>query len=76
MELSVLSDVPLLQNEGETGEETDSPQLRVLTKNDDGPVSVRRGEWLECVEHLQLVGEQGAVKTLVEENVNLCRRIP
>ena len=57
----------MLQNEAEAVEETASPQLCVLTKNDDWPVSVRRSACLAREEHLQLVGEQGVVKPLVED---------
>ena len=42
MEQSVLSDVPLLQNNGEIVGSTANRQLYVSTKNDDWPVSVRR----------------------------------
>ena len=68
MELSVLSDVPLLQNGGEIVGSTANRQLYILTRNDDWPVSVR---WCVChkhEEHLQAVGEQGVAKTLVEED--------
>ena len=66
MELSALSDVPLLHNEGEIVGSTANRQLCGLTKNDDWPVSVRRGVYLEHVEHLQAVGEQSVAKPLVE----------
>ena len=59
MELSVLSDMSLLQNEGEIIGWTANRQLYVLTMNDDWLVSVHRGVCLGREEHLQAVTEQG-----------------